>query len=315
MKIRNIRQTSLKRTKLVVAVTLLALLAACGNKKDAAAGSGQVLASVDGQEITIHQLNTEMSKVAGTAAPRQMLDGLVARQVLVNEAKKQKLDSDPAVLAELERARDLVLAQSYVRLKIGMPQRPTAQEIEDFYQQNPDAFAQRKQFEFAQLVISINNLTPELNELMGSNRSLDDIANWLDSRHIQYARLQVVKSSGDLPAEMLKSFKTMDKGRLFIVKEGQNAILASMQDSKNIPMALAVARPQIEQILMTQKQTQMTDAAIARLKTDMKVEYTAKGDELKAPAPVAQAPAATTAASAGKSTADDSVARGAAGFK
>jgi hypothetical protein len=65
-------------------------------------------------KITIHQVNNELAKTGGTQVTKQLLDGLVARQLLVNAAKKDKLDTDPAVLADMERSRNLVLAQSYV---------------------------------------------------------------------------------------------------------------------------------------------------------------------------------------------------------
>ncbi|MFX6182765.1 hypothetical protein ABTF56_20835, partial [Acinetobacter baumannii] len=81
--------------------------------------------------------------------------------------------------------------------------RPSDQEIEDFYRKNPDWFAQRKQYEFAQLIIAGTSLTPELNALMDQpGKRLDDVVGWLDSHRVQYARQQVVKTSADLPQQM-----------------------------------------------------------------------------------------------------------------
>jgi EpsD family peptidyl-prolyl cis-trans isomerase len=290
-------------------VALLVSLAACGGKKEAS--SGQVLASVDGQEITIHQLNNELGKSGAAEASKQLLDGLVARQVLVNAAKKEKIDSDPAVLAELERTRDLVLAQAYVRSKIGMPARPTPSEIEGFYQQHPEWFAQRKQYEFAELVIGATSLSKELNDLMTGTRPIEEVAAWLETHRIQYTRLQVVKTSMDLPPAMLNSLKNMERGSLFIVREGPSAILASLQDVKPLPMSLAVATPQIQQYLMQQRQSQMTDQELNRLKAAAKIEYTDKGRALKDLAANAPAQDADTAPAAEKQTpADDAVSRG-----
>ena len=88
-------------TKALVSAMLLIGLAACGEKKPASASSSQVVAIVDGQEITIHQVNNELAKTGGQQVTKQLLDGLVARQLLINAAKKDKLDTDPAVLAGL----------------------------------------------------------------------------------------------------------------------------------------------------------------------------------------------------------------------
>jgi len=303
----------------ILSAVMLMTLVACGEKKESA--PGQAVASVDGQEITIHQLNNELAKTGGSEMTKQLLDGLVARQLMLNAAKKDKLDTDPAVVADIERARELVLVQAYLRSKLTAPARPSAQEIEDFYKKNPDLFAQRKQFEFSQLIIAAVNLTPELNELMGQNKTLEDIAAWLDVHHVQYARGQVIKTSADLPPPMLASLKTMERGRLFIVKEGASAILTSLQDTRNMSLSLPLATQQIGQILMSQKQAQMTEQVLARLKADAKIDYTEQAKsfkDLSAQMPAMAAGGKDNEKSGernGEAIKSDSVARGVAGFK
>ncbi|WP_406851206.1 EpsD family peptidyl-prolyl cis-trans isomerase [Herbaspirillum huttiense] len=306
--------------KALVSAMLLVALAACGEKK-AASGSSQVVAIVDGQEITIHQVNNELAKTGGRQVTKQLLDGLVARQLMINAAKKDKLDDDPAVLADMERARNLVLAQSYVASKLKAPVRPSDQEIEDFYRKNPDWFAQRKQYEFAQLIIAGTSLTPELSALMDQpGKRLDDVVGWLDSHRVQYARQQVVKTSADLPPQMNASLKTMERGTMFVVIEGPTAILTSLQDVKNVPMTLAVASPQIAQYLVTLQQNQASEQLVERLKKDAKIELTEQAKsfkDLNAAAPVDKDGAAAQG-SPGKDAASadsEAIKRGVAGFK
>nr|WP_198980347.1 EpsD family peptidyl-prolyl cis-trans isomerase [Herbaspirillum sp. ASV7] len=281
--------TTLRRLKTGAALLTLAVLAACG--RQAQVSSGQALASVDGQEITIHQLNAELGKGAVREASKQMLDGLVARQLLVNAARKEKLDSNPTVLADMERARDLVLAQSYVQMKLARPSRPTQQDLDTFYAQHPDWFAQRQQFEFAELVIDKASVNEELNKMMVGVRPLEDVAAWLQKQHIPFTRLQVTKSSMDLPAPMLEGVKKMEKGQLFIVNEGNAAILAALADVRNAPLSRAAATQQIEQMLFSQRQGEITEQAVARLKSDAKIVYFDSAKTLKDSnaAPVADA--------------------------
>lgn len=292
--------------KAAACISLLGLLAACGSKNEAS--SGQALASVDGKEITVHQLNAELGRGGAREANKQVLDGLVARQLLINAAKKEKLDSNPSVLANMERAKELVLVQSYVQMKLSKPARPTQQEIADFYAQHPDWFAQRKQFEFSELVISNANLNKELNELMVGSRPLEEVAAWLSARNIAFTRLQVTKTSMDLPPPMLAELKTMERGHLFIVKEGEAAILTSLADVKNAPLTQIAAAPQIEQYLLAQRQGQITDQAIGNLRAEAKIDYFDKAKTLKDAAPVA------TAVEPGAAK-DDAVARGLSGLK
>ncbi|MCI1004741.1 EpsD family peptidyl-prolyl cis-trans isomerase [Herbaspirillum sp. C7C8] len=300
-------------TKALVSAMLLLTLVACGEKKSAS--SSQVVANVDGQEITIHQVNNELAKTGGSQVTKQLLEGLVARQLLVNAAKKDKLDTDPAVLADMERARNLVLAQSYVASKVKAPTRPLDQDVEDLYRKNPDWFAQRKQYEFAQLIIAGSNLTPELNRLMDQpGKRLEDIASWLDSHHIQYARQQVVKTSADLPPQMNASLKTMERGTLFVVIEGQTAILTSLQDVKSAPLSLAVATPQIQQYLVAQRQNQASEQLVERLRKDAKVEYSEQAKSFK-DLSVVPAAATGTATTDKDGVKNDAISRGVAGFK
>jgi peptidyl-prolyl cis-trans isomerase C len=304
-------------TKALVSAMLLIGLAACGEKKPASASSSQVVAIVDGQEITIHQVNNELAKTGGQQVTKQLLDGLVARQLLINAAKKDKLDTDPAVLADMERARNLVLAQSYVATKVKAPARPLDQDIDDLYRKNPDWFAQRRQYEFAQLIVAASAVTPELNALMDQHgKRLEDVVAWLDAHRVQYVRQQVVKTSADLPPQMNASLKTMERGTLFIVIEGQTAILTSLQDVKSAPLSLSVATPQIAQYLMAQKQNQASEELLARLKSEAKIEYSEQAKSFKDMSVATPAPA--TASGGGKSAdsiKNDAISRGVAGFK
>lgn len=317
MKIGNeavIKQNKLA-TKMLVSALLLMGLAACGEKKPATASSSQVVAIVDGQEITIHQVNNELAKTGGQQVTKQLLDGLVARQLLINAAKKDKLDTDPAVLADMERARNLVLAQSYVDTKVKAPARPLDQDIDDLYRKNPDWFAQRRQYEFAQLIVAGSSVTPELSALMDQRGNrLEDVVAWLDAHRVQYVRQQVVKTSADLPPQMNATLKTMERGTLFIVIEGQTSILTSLQDVKSAPVSLAVATPQIMQYLVTQKQNQASEQLLERLKSEAKIEYSEQAKsfkDLSAAAPVEKGDPGKSA----ESVKNDAISRGVAGFK
>ncbi len=261
------------------ALLMLGMLAACG--RDAPVSSGQALASVDGREITIHQINAELGKGAAREADKQLLDGLVTRQLLVNAARKEKLDNNPTVLADMERARDLVLAQSYVQMKLAKPGRPSQQDINAFYDQHPDWFAQRQQFDFAELVIDKASVSEELNKMMVGVRPLEDVAAWLQKQHIPFTRLQASRSSMDLPAPMLEGVKKMERGQLFIVNEGNTAILAALADVRSTPLARAAAAQPIEQMLFNQRQGEITEQAVARLKSDARIVYFDSAKALK----------------------------------
>ncbi|WP_188946035.1 SurA N-terminal domain-containing protein, partial [Polymorphobacter multimanifer] len=101
----------------LLAVSLLALgLAACDKTADLP--DGQVVATVDGKEVTIHELNAELAQVrADQNTPRKLLEQValarvIERKMLANEARVMKLDARPEFLLSQTRASESLLVQA-----------------------------------------------------------------------------------------------------------------------------------------------------------------------------------------------------------
>jgi peptidyl-prolyl cis-trans isomerase C len=294
---------------------LATILTACGSKEQAA---GQAIAKVDGQEITVLQLNEELQRIGGpqTFTSKQVLDALVERQLLVNKAQEDKIDRDPVVMRAIERAKEQILAQAYLQKKIGNSIKPAKSDIDDFFQKNPELFAQRKQFELKELVVETAHVSPELNATIEKASSLDEVALWLEAKKVPFERTQVTRTSTDLPLDMVKALKGMVKGQLFTVKEGTRSLLIALHDVKEAPLSAVLATPQIEQFLINKKNKESGEAEIARLRTAAKIEYLNQSivskDQSGAPAAT---PAATTESRPANLPAANHIGRGVAGLK
>ena len=309
-------------TRVLCAALIVAAagLAACGNKaKDK---PGQALASVDGAEITVLQLNEELQR-AGVgpsqqeAASKQLLQALIDRQLLQGEAAREKLERDPKVMQSIERAKALIVAQEYLRKRIGNPPRPTAAEVEDYFNKNPQFFSHRQQFNMNELVIATADLTPALKAAADAAKSLDEVAAWMDAHKVRFGRTQVARSTADLSVEMSAQLLRMPKGQLFIVKEGERTLLISIAEIREAPVPLEVAAQQIEQFLVTKRNKESAAAELARLRANAKIEYLNKSMAMDA-RPAAAAPAATglgAPAVATDTAARAALERGAAGLK
>jgi len=308
-------------------------LSACGGKEKK---PGQALASVNGEEITVLQLNEELQRANVQAAQqevasKQLLESLIDRQLLLNEAVKEKVDRDPKVVQAVERAKALIIAQAYMQKRIGTITRPTKAEVEDYYNKNPQFFSQRKQFDMRELVIASADMNDQLKAAMDAAKSLDDVAAWLDNNKVKYARTQLSRTSADLAPELSAKLLAMPKGQLFIIREGDRTLLISLADIRDNPASLAQAAPQIEQFLFNKKTKDSADAELKRLRATAKIDYLNKdaGGKAAASAPAAAAavasvaapvntpapapaPAAAAPAASGSSEAND---RGVAGLK
>ncbi|MFC0250840.1 EpsD family peptidyl-prolyl cis-trans isomerase [Massilia consociata] len=301
------QSTRMRTPKRLLSVAALALaaatLAGCSKDEPKESKPGQALASVNGEEVTVLQLNEEMQRAGVPAAQqgpagKQILQALIDRELLEGEAAKEKLDRDPKVMQAIERARSLIIAQAYMQKRIGEPQRPTPAEVEDYFNKNPQFFSNRKQFAMNQLIIPAADLTPEVRAAADSAKSLEEVAVFLDSKNIKYGRAQVTRSTADLNPQMSSKLLAMQKGQMFVVNEGDRAMLISIAEVRDAPVTLAVAGPQIAQYLMNQKNKEMAAAEIQRLRSTAKIEYLNKDFAPDANTPAGGAPAGSPAAGA-----------------
>ena len=299
-------------------------LSACGNKAREAK-PGQALASVNGAEITVLQLNEELQR-AGVgpaqqeAASKQLLQALIDRQLLQTEAAREKLDRDPKVMQAIERAKALIVAQAYLQKRVGNQVRPTPAEVEDYYNKNPQFFAHRKQFNMNELVIATSDLRPELRAAADAAKSLEEVASWMEAHKLKFGRTQVTRSTADLTPEMSAKLLGLPKGQLFIVKEGERSLLISIADIREAPVTLETAAQQIEQFLFNKRNKEGATAELARLRANAKIEYLNKSLAMDAKPAAAAAPAAPSlgaapAAPASEAAAKAALERGVAGLK
>ncbi len=148
------------------AVALLAL-SACGDSKKAP--EGQVVATVDGHDVTIHELNAEIGLIPnrGGDAPRKLVESValarvIERKMLADEAEKRKLDKNPQFLLAKDRMEESLLVQA-LQADIQQKVLPTTREAaQKFVSDNPQVFGDRKIFTLDQIQflrpVNINQL-------------------------------------------------------------------------------------------------------------------------------------------------------------
>ena len=269
------------RLKLIVLI-IVPLLSACGDaKENVEKKPGQALASVNGNEITILQLNDELVR-AGIraeqfeAASKQILESLIARQLIVDEAVRTKLDRTPEVMQARERANAQVIAQAYLQRITNKLGKPNQVEIDEFYQRNPEYFEKRKQFDLTIVRIALNDLNKELKTVLDAAKSIDEVTTWLDKQGIQYARNVALRSTADLPSHIVNMILEKGKNHIFVMQERAYNLLIAVNAIKENPLSLALATPQIEKFLANQKYKHASEEEINRLRSSAKIEYFGK---------------------------------------
>ena len=141
---------------LTSAAAAMLFLAACD--KAAKAPEGQVVATVDGTDVTIHELNAELALIPnrGGDAPRKLVESValarvLERKMLAAEAEKLKLDKTPQFLLAKERTAEGLLVQALqadIQRKVPAATREAAQK---FVADNLQVFGDRKIFTLDQI--------------------------------------------------------------------------------------------------------------------------------------------------------------------
>ena len=202
------------RTLKVSTLALTILLTGCGEKttqQDAADEnfvSGQVLARVNGEEITIYELNNELSRMKISEDTREemsknVLKSLVVRTIFEQNAKKNKLDRAPNIMMDIERSKSTILAKAYLQSQMVKKPDVPRSEIEAFIFDNPNLFANRAYYTFDTIILSNNYLSKEKRERWESVTNLDDIESELLQEGLDYKRMPYTAFSETLPAGVM----------------------------------------------------------------------------------------------------------------
>ena len=265
--------------KLVLMLAALGLLVSCGDKKTGEVKAGQSIVRVNGDEITIHQLNAELQRAnvqpaQQELAGKQIAKSLVDRQILVQQAITDKLDRNPNVMQAIESAKAQILAQAYIEGKIASIANPTDSEISDYRAKHPEIFANRKVYIMEELSFIV---TPEkvkdLKPLSDSAKTLEDVTAWLDSHQVKYGRTKSAHAAETVPGELLNKFSKMVIGDLIFINANGRTVVGRLVEVKDVPISEKDSKPLIQRIILSQKRKDVAEAELKRLRELAKIEY------------------------------------------
>lgn len=272
------------------------LLAGCGDKKDKAAT--QTAAKVNGDEITVHQINFVLQQQRGLkpeqadAASKQILQRLVDQQLALQKADELKLDRDPKVVQQLEAAKREILARAYLE-KVGEgAAKPSAEEVQKYYDANPALFSQRRIYSLQEIGIEAKpEQVQTLRDKLTASKNIGEFVEYLKANDFKFAGNQAVRSAEQLPLQSLGALSKLQDGQA-LLNQGPNGVqVVVLAGSRSQPVTIDQARPAIEQFLLNDRKRKLLETDIKGLRDKAKIEYLGKFAEGMPPAGAA-APAA-----------------------
>lgn len=272
------------------------------------APKGQVVATVNGEEITITELNRELGG-ASPANPEERkameqaaLQSIITRKVVAQAAKEQKLDKTPQFAQQELQAKEAMLVGAMQRNIAASVLAPTRTDAEKFVAAHPNMFAQRRVMVVDQIVVG--KFRQELMKEFQPMTTLEQIEAVLNRENLDYQRTTTVLDTLSAPEGLTDTLMKLPPGEIFIFPRGNAIFVNQIRDSRVMPFvgdravnyALAGLKQMRTQEAVAKQVETMRKGAEAKITYNDKYKPAPPKKAAAAPAGKAAAPAAPTAA-------------------
>lgn len=244
------------------------VLASCGQGKDGKAPSGQVVATVDGQEITASQLRLEMGDApsdpaAAAAAQQGALQSIVNRKLLVAAAKDRKLDDSPLAAMVKDRAGEMALVQLLQMNLAGTVPKVSDSEVAEFVSSHPATFSQRKLISVDLLIVP--QIQAALVKQMEPLDTLEQIKALLDANKVRYLPSAQVVDTLNVNPDAAARIATMNTNDVFVSPAGSGVAVSRITGSETVPLTGAEALGAARIMLAQQRSAAQVNISLEQL--------------------------------------------------
>lgn len=235
------------KTLILAAVLPAALtLTGCTQVKKLVGGKpkGQVVATVNGQEITTTELGQELGNfsskdpVVVKAAQQQALQQIIMRDLLTQKAKEAKLDKSPEYTVQAKRGEQTLLVQLYQKKLAAGVTAPSRQDADAFIQSHPTMFTGRKIIIVEQVIAGQPKLTKEQ---VVSLKTLEDVKSLFNSQGVQYQENVSAIDTLSADPRMVTQIEKLPPGEVFVVPQGGAVVFNRVSSQRALPVVGDVA--------------------------------------------------------------------------
>lgn len=261
------------RRNLALTTILSLFVAGCGAK-----ATGQSVAVVNGEEITIGELNAELASanVPASADKKtvmpQLLQRIVDRRLMSQRAAEQGVDKTPEYIAQQRRLNEDLLIGLSSKRQADSIRLPDQRAIDAFIAANPAMFADRAVLTLDQLQFAAPTGADQLARLR-NDHSIDALAASLKAMGVVFVRTPAKLDTASVPTDVLRQIYALPAGEPFIVPiggrmyasviTGRESADASPEDSRRIAVE-AIRRQSLGTTL---------ERELKQLRSAAKIEY------------------------------------------
>jgi peptidyl-prolyl cis-trans isomerase C len=234
---------------------------------------GQVIAIVNGEEVTARELEAEAraTNFQGNdkASRDRLIQAVIDRKLLASSAVAQKLDANPDFQAQRQRMDEMALAQ----LALGTLASDTQAEANrsHFILEHPEMFDKNER-----LTLDVLRFAPAdaLNaQQISSIQSVDEAETLLRSKKVPTQRSTSEVQTATLPPGLAAKLSRLGTGKTFFINEGRQGsvgvitsrMLSPIPEQKQISLA--------SEILNKQAAADAVEARVQELRSSAKIQY------------------------------------------
>lgn len=251
------------------------LLAGCSGR--GAEQHSQVVATVNDHELTVLQLSQTLQAAGAEENPqttRKALAELIDEELLVQQATKNQVDRDPAIVQAMEHERRHLLAQAYAQRMVYPKTTVSLGEMEEYYRAHPALFANRRLYRLTVFAVQDSDMSGLLAADLENTHSEDEVRAALQRHEIKFETQPVSSSAEELPLDKVDEFAKAKAGDLLIGGQTDGkTLLMSVVAVEERPLSFEHAKPMITQYLTTVRNAQAADAYLKKLKETAKIAY------------------------------------------
>lgn len=227
---------------MTAAVVATLLVAGCSK----GAPEGQVVARINGEEITQSELNAELVAAGVPVDVRKkampaVLQRVIERKLLVQAAGKDKIDKDPEYLLLRQRADETLLAQRYLqRQSQGGARQPDVDQV-DAYLRDHVAIGDERQVLTLDQVRFPTPTDPKAVQALSGVQTMDELLAVLRARNTAFQRNTVQADTATLPDDLLANINRLKPGEPVVIIGGPVLTAAVVTGRQSMPLSTAQA--------------------------------------------------------------------------
>lgn len=281
--------------KLAAVAACILALAGCSGKgggeaKKETKPTGPVLAEVAGTSITVDSFKKEMENLPPYLKPmtetaegkKEMLETMIIRELILQEASKSGLENSPAVKEKLDELKKRLVVEAYLKQKVEEQAQVGDEELQKFYNENKEKFKTGDQVKASHILVKSEKEAKDVLAQLKGGGNFEELAK-------KFSTDGAASKGGDLgwfsKGSMIPEFEKV----VFAMKEGQTSDIVKTKFGYHIikltgkrtagARSFEEVKDQIKAAILPTKQQEI----FQKIKDDLKKngKYSIKEDVLK----------------------------------